>query len=206
MKLYTYFTPSHKIFFDNYFLKTVPKTFELCVTKESNQFCKKAFFYSPGWNRTTANKIDIFIKACSENISNYFFYCDIDVQFFDNNIIDILLDELGDYDIACQDDIETYNSGVFICKANNKTLRMFETMRKNFKISDQPTLNNHIHMCDHKKLSKRFFTTGFEIGLWKDKEFNIPNNIVMHHANWVLGIDDKIKALNIVRSKYESKL
>ena len=37
---------------------------------------------------------------------------------------------------------------------------------------------------------------------WSGEDFNIPENIVSHHANWVIGIDNKIKIMDIVREKY----
>jgi hypothetical protein len=37
---------------------------------------------------------------------------------------------------------------------------------------------------------------------WKGNNFEIPDKLVMHHANWTEGIQNKIALLNIVRSKY----
>lgn len=206
MKIYTTYTPSHKVLYEKYFLKTLPKNFDLQVFEDKEQLCESAEYHNPGWTLTTKKKIDIFLKACVETMNDVFFYCDVDVQFFDDNIIDILIQELGDYDIACQDDVCSYCSGVFVCKSNFKTLNMFQQMKKNFARDDQRTLNKHLYLCSHKLLPKSFFTTGFLFKKWAGQDFTIPNNIVMHHANWVVGVQNKIQMLDIVRSKYDQRL
>lgn len=208
MKLYSTFSPSHKILYEQFFLKTVPKNFDLCITEEPNQICKSGIYYSQGWTYATKKKIDLFVKACEENIGQPFFYCDVDVQFFDPDLKNVLLDQLEDYDIACQDDILNYNSGVFICNANECTLNMFKQMQihYNYIDDDQKTLNKYIHMCKAKKLCQRFYTIGFRYAgtydSWTKFDFSVPKDMVMHHANWVMGIENKITILNDVRSKY----
>lgn len=204
MKLYTTFTPSHRVFYDNYFLPTLPNGFDLKVVEDTTQPCKLGAYYTDGWTQTTKKKIDLFVDACLENIGNYFFYCDVDVQFFDSNIIEILLEEIEDCDIACQDDILSYNSGVFICKSNQKTIDMFSIMKEKYDYidDDQRTLNKYIKMCKHKKLSNRFFTVGMD--LMMRKNIRVPDNIVLHHANWVFGIENKISILNLIKSQYDT--
>ena len=205
MKLYTTFTPSHRGMYENYFLKTLPDEFELCVVEDDEQHCSTGDFYSQGWSETCFKKVELFIKACEENMGGMFFYCDVDVQFF-GPIKDQLIAELGDHDIACQDDYSTYSSGVYICRANQKTLQMFKDMKENYNKEDQTTLNDHIHKVKHKKLSHRFFTFGHVVPRpWRGEYFDIPNDILVHHANWVVGVENKIKIMDFVREQYESK-
>ena len=147
--------------------------------------------------------MELFYEICKENMGEPFVFLDVDIQFF-SSIADILLEELEDYDIACQHDIHQYNSGQFICMANDRTLSMFEKMKAEYTLEDQTTLNHHLHMCKHKFLSKRFFTVGHAINKqWDGENFEIPTNIVSHHANWVVGVDNKIKIMDIVREKYD---
>lgn len=205
MKLYTTFTPSHRVLYENYFLKTLPTEFDLQVFEDLEQSCPSGNFYSEGWDKTCYKKIEIFYQACKENMGKPFFYCDVDVQFF-GNILNTLLEELDGYDIACQDDITTFSSGVFICMANEKTLKMFHLMKNNYNKEDQTTLNDHIHVCNHRFLSRKFFTFGHIIPRpWYGEDFNIPQDILVHHANWVVGVENKIKILDLVRSKYNAK-
>lgn len=207
MKLYTTFTPSHKIFYEKYFLPTLPNGFELKVFENNEQLCLSGSYQSEGWFNTTRKKLEIFVQACEENLNKHFFYCDVDVQFFDSSLQDQLLIELGNHDIACQNDIFCYNTGVFICLSSYKMLNLFRMILKNFTYTcdDQQQFNKYIHLCNCKLLSKRFFTTGYQCGVWNYQDFNVPKDIILHHANWVVGIDNKIRVLDIVRDKFYAR-
>ena len=201
MKVYTTFTPSHKVLYENYFLKTLPDEFEV-KAYEIPQECNSGDFYSDGWDKTCYRKVELFYKACEENMGDIFVYLDVDIQFF-GNIKNILIEELGDFDIACQDDISHACSGQFICRCTDRTLNMFANMKEHYRLEDQTTLNDHIWLCRNKFLSRRFFSFGHVMTKpWSEEDFNIPENIVSHHANWVIGIDNKIKIMDIVREKY----
>ena len=201
MKVYTTYTPSHKVLFENYFLKTLPDEF-IIKAFEIPQECKTGDFYAEGWDKTCYRKVELFYDACKENMGGVFVFLDVDIQFF-GNIKDILLEELGDFDIACQDDLTTRSSGQFICRCNDATLNMFAKMKDEYRLEDQTTLNDHIHLCKSKFLSRKFFTFGHIMPQpWDGEDFNIPEDIVTHHANWVIGVNNKIKIMDIVREKY----
>ena len=56
MKVYTTYTPSHKIMYDNYFLKTLPDEFDVHAY-EIPQECDTGDFYSDGWDKTCYRKV-----------------------------------------------------------------------------------------------------------------------------------------------------
>jgi hypothetical protein len=203
MKLYTIYSPSHKTLYENHFLKSLPNEFEL-KSLEIEQECPTGEFYKEGWSKTCYRKVEYFEQACIESQGEIFVFSDVDIQFFDN-IKDVLIEELGDADIACQNDTgHYYCSGFFICRANERTLNMFRQMKINYHLEDQTTLNKHIHMVNSKFLSNKFFTIGHLLHrAWKGEYFQINYPILVHHANWVEGIDNKIKLLEIVRKKIE---
>ena len=99
MKAYTIFTPSHKILYSDYFLPTLPDEFDL-IPLEIPQECKTGSFYSEGWSKTCYRKVELFYQACKENFGDIFVFYDPDIQFF-GNVKNLLIEELGDYDIAC---------------------------------------------------------------------------------------------------------
>jgi hypothetical protein len=205
MNIYTFLTPSHKFLYENYFLKTLPPTFRLNPLDIEHQYCESASFLDKGWTQTTINKIILLIKACEENMGKYFVYSDVDVQFFDKNICNLLMQEIEDKDIACQDDNTLYCSGFFICNANDRTLKLFNKIycSWNHKDSDQKMLNKYLYLCKSKKLSNKFFTVGQILKKhWTDEVFTLPPDICLHHANWTVGIENKIKLLNLVKDKY----
>lgn len=205
MKIYTYYTESHKDLFENYFSKTV-EDLEIDSTI-GEQECKSGSYYSDGWKTTTMKKVDVFIKAVNENMGDIFVFSDVDIQFF-GPIKDALIQELGEFDIAIQND---YNgglcSGFFVCRGNERTLKMFESMRDNHDqyLEDQHALNMNLNHCNYTVLSTRFWTFGSFGTQWKNQNFDIPDNLLMHHSNWVEGIDKKVELLKIVRFKNNLK-
>lgn len=205
MKIYTYYTDSHSILFSNWFEKTITDLEIVAIKGE--QECPTGGYYSNGWKTTTMRKVDVFIKAVKENMNDIFIFSDVDIQFF-GSIKEVLINELGDSDIAIQND---YNgglcSGFFICRGNERTLNMFENMKRNESqyLEDQHALNMNLKYCNVKVLSNRFWTFGSHGTQWKGQNFDIPDNILMHHSNWVEGVDNKIKLLEYVRFKYNLK-
>jgi hypothetical protein len=207
MKLYTLYTPSHEVFFENYFLKTLPNEFELIVGK-ANQECLSGSFYQSGWETTCFRKVQLFLKACEQNMGDVFIYSDVDIQFF-GKIKETLLEELGDYDIACQNDTrDVYCSGFFICRANERTLSMFQKMVENYYLEDQHMLNEYIHLCKSKFLSYKFLTIANVTGrVWDPSQIDVdvPESLLMHHANFTSGVENKIKLLELVKSKIKNE-
>ena len=58
----------------------------------------------------------------------------------------------------------------------------------------------------HALLPKEYFTYGMYYNHWNEQEvFQVPKNMVMHHANWVIGVNNKIKLLEATRSNYEQQ-
>lgn len=205
MKLYTILTPSHRELYENYFLKSIPNEFDL-ITIDIPQECPTGEFYKEGWSQTCYRKVQLYEQACRENQGHTFVFSDVDIQFF-GNIKQTLLDELGDCDIACQNDTGPYYcSGFWICKANERTLEMFTKMRENYELEDQTTLNKYIHMVKSKFLSKKFFTIAhLTNSVWQGEDFNLTYDILVHHSNWTAGINNKIKLLDKVKEKMNKK-
>lgn len=205
MKLYTIHSDSHDELYKSFFVPTLPKDLEL-HSSLIPQECETANFKEKGWKQTCYRKTEIFLKACEENTNDIFVFSDVDVQFFNNTIVDILLEELSDYDLACQYDTGylPYCSGFFVCRVNSRTKDLFYKINKLYIEEDQTSLNYYIKTCNAKFLSSRFYTVAQSIGtVWIGQDFDIPNNILMHHANWVVGIKNKVSLLKLVREKYE---
>jgi len=204
MKLYTIYTPSHKIMFDNYFKPSLIEGEYELASETRDQECSTGSYYQEGWNLTTYRKVEYFIKIAEENIGGIFVFSDVDIQFF-GRTKETLLEELGDYDIAAQND--TFNcmcSGFFICRSNERTIEMFKSMKDKYGEykEDQDALNKNRHIAKWKFLSGKFFTFGQLAGtVWTGQDFITPKDILMHHANWTMGVDNKIKLLEKVKEQ-----
>jgi hypothetical protein len=151
-------------------------------------------------------KLDVILTALNE--TEKFIFADCDIQFF-KPFVSQVLESLEDYDIACQEDRGSLCAGFFGCRSNDKTKELFTTIKNKFRemVNDQVALNNLKNIVSSTLLNKeQFYTIGnfFEnkngTFVW-DNETNItpPSNILLHHANYVVGVENKLKLLNMIK-------
>lgn len=215
MKIYTIFTDTHKYLLYNYFLPTLYEhEYTETVIKKIDQICSSGSYGQNGWFETMRQKALYCLQACKDNYGQKIIYADCDIQFL-GPFINRMEEELSDYDIACQDDVfpfgnrRTYCAGLLICRANDRTIQLFQNIINLMNMrgawspnwDDQGALNENIHITKHKALSHQFYTIAqSKAQLWdNDYSISIPKNILVHHANWTHGVDNKIKLLDFVK-------
>jgi hypothetical protein len=213
MKIYTFYTDSHKQLLDDFFLPSFEKTnknMELIVTKFDQQ-CKSGIYMSDGWMKSMHDKVDLIIRGIEENWNSFFVHADCDIQFF-GDIKEDLLNQIEDNDLAGTDD-DPFNQnseiscGFFICKGNEKTLSLFKEVKRIMggNLHDQHAFN-HIknNYISSKKLNYKHYNVSHSNGgrIWYPgiqlNPFN--TNILTHHANWIIGVEHKIKNLELIRN------
>jgi hypothetical protein len=212
MKIYTFYTDSHQSLLNDWFLPSFNKTnknMELIITK-FEQHCKSGEYMSDGWMTSMHNKVDLIIRGIEENWNDYFVHADCDIQFF-GDLKEDLLNQIQEADLAGTDD-DPFNSnseiscGFFICKGNDKTLSLFREVKKIMggNLHDQHAFNYlRPHFINSKKLNYKHYNVSHSNGgrLWQP---GIPLSlskldILTHHANWIIGVDNKIKNLKLVK-------
>jgi len=218
MKLYALYTPSHAVLKDDFFLPSIQDDFDI-ILEFAEQACKSAQFMSKGWTDTTLRKVELIIRAIEENWGEIFIFSDVDIQFF-GPIQDTIAMLMEDKDIIMQRNNPegVLCTGFFACRANEKTLRLWKdvkkVMEKTKTNSDQISFNQCIKKKSKKNpyniawayLPDNFFGAGTLIAytgyLWKPgMSLPIPDDILMHHANWTKGVKNKIAQLRYVRDE-----
>lgn len=229
IKAYTLFTDSHKKFLTDYFLPTFPfrKEIELTVLHRP-QHCKTALFETDGWKDTMRDKTTCFYEKLQEcKDGEVFMFIDPDIQFF-GDFYDDIISRIQHIDVLWQNDvIGGVNTGFFAVKNNKRTRSFFKTLLGNLESKDfsqEQVLANYLLQnaslypsiaIDWAFLPESYWTYGWVAasadprtgacrGGWKPDslDFDIPKNIIIHHANWTGGIDNKLALLNIVKEKY----
>ena len=209
---------------EKFLIPSIQDDFEI-VSQEFDQECSTAEFYNHGWKKTTIRKVEFIINAIKENWGKIFIFSDPDIQFF-KPIKQILLSIISkkNLDLAIQLD-KPKNSdslwpnkvactGFFICKGNEKNLRLWEDIKLKMitsEHSDQASFNlllsenNNPYQLEWEYLPIEFFGGGTLTGIyWKPgKSLPVPENIAMHHANWTVGVPNKIKQLEYVKNVVE---
>ncbi len=220
MKLYAIYTPSHAILKDKWFLPSIQDDFDL-VIEFHKQTCPSANFMHAGWTSTTIKKVELIVRAIEENWNKIFIFSDVDIQFFAPtqskieqlmNGKDMVIQKNSPRGMLC--------SGFFACRGNEKTLQLWQDAHKlmldNQKISDQVALNRGLNNPKGRRKGRRKGKKNKYNIIWNylpntffnprrnwepGKRLAIPNNIVMHHANWTRGIKNKIAQLRYVRNR-----
>jgi hypothetical protein len=210
MKIYTTYSNSHKVFLPwfNTIKEVEPKLTPVYI--ETDQICESGVFNATNWNAATRQKIHTLLEISHSTNDDYFIFSDPDIQFFEP-IWDFGSKALEHHDIAFQNDyLSGQCTGFFYCRNNKKTKQLFlEALKVHHQYrDDQESIQAALNLTPelkHAFLPKEYFTYGmFQNDLWHNEcEFKLPANIVMHHANWTVGIENKLELLKAVRRNYE---
>jgi len=213
VKLYCFYTPSHSVFYKDWFKPTASKEFEVHPLEYQEQISQTAEYAQEGWRETQYNKVLHWKKAVEDNMGDIIVCSDVDIQFL-GKCKDFLSNILADNDIAFQQNKKggPICSGFFVCRCSLKTQNFFDIVSKRLeKIMHEPGGGEQYEMqkliaepwYDLKvlKLSHdRIWNPGTN---YKEvKELFVPEDIRVHHANWTEGLDRKIEQLNYVKSVY----
>ena len=196
MKIYSCYSRSHKILWDNFFLPSLPKDVKL-VSEYHPQICESAWLYSENWVEAVRKKILFIMNAIEQNMGKIFVFSDCDVQFF-GSISEQMKKELSDFDLAFQSVKGAYCTGFFACRGSKETYGFFKDVYDAMPTygGDQRTVNSIFHKYPNikmKTLSERFWTH-------TEGHSEPPKDILVYHANCsTFGIENKIILLSRVR-------
>lgn len=230
INLYTFYSDSHKDLKDKYFLPSIKDDYNI-VARKYFQISQTGIYGSDGFNRAMIDKLDLLIEAVKNNLGKVFLYADVDIQFFGKTKDVILKyiegkDIVFQMDYPAKEtgndgrglnfySTKTSNgpccAGFFVAKGSEKLLEFFENVKKrclkNPDIVDQRAINMMIGSSGLKWgfLPGVFFCPGQTKdfgGIWKPGvNLDVPKDILMHHANWTIGIDNKVKQLEFIKEK-----
>ena len=205
MNIYTCYTDSHNELFqmmEESLKKTNPDL--NLISKKLEQECKSGDFMKEGWNKTMEKKMDLILESINQD--PVFIHSDADVYFF-RDVKEKLEQELGDFDIVFQDDsISGLCCGFFIARSSPRLYDLWTDVKRNIYNfgNDQNALNMLIrrHPIKYKMLPRTFFTFGHVgAGAWNNHEFEFDRELYVAHANWTVGVQNKINLLNYMRRK-----
>ncbi len=217
MKLYTYYTPSHAPLFEGYFLPSLRQLYserELpCEASCVPQVSDTGAWSSPGFNETTERKFDVLARACAESGGDPFLFSDVDVQFL-RPFLDHLHPLLDGVDMAFQEDRGEICSGFFIARGTERVATFLAAVRRRLQ-EEQHRWNDQIYFNElagairyrllpraHYYTVGNYYTNRHGNHLWfQGDDFEVPREVRVHHANFVIGVPRKIQILELVRDR-----
>jgi hypothetical protein len=230
MKVYIFFTESHRFFMDDWFLPSIKMynpTLEIDI-KEYEQKCETATLNTDGWIETMHFKIDTIIRGIEENMGSSIIHSDIDIQFFGDILPDITKG-LEDKDVVFQKGGRTICMGFLACNCNDKTLAFFKIVKE-----EMTRLNKHDEFCakqllnlpaqlhdDKKEAARKYKNTWITWAYLPDNKFiggkqvaestakgkfkPVPKGTVMHHATCTV-FKYKTKQMDYVKTEMNKLL
>lgn len=234
MKIITFYSDSHKSLYD-IFIKSFNDNLSskhTLLTKKINQISPSGEYNSKGFDLAMVEKIIWIIDNIDINDSSPMVFTDCDVQFFRDLEFDISEHDIlfqHDYqnnfnyswfsdEINKLGQYPNYCAGFFICRQSEKVKKFFQDVKDNLiknlngTLHDQTMMNKMIndgYDLNHGILdSNLYWTVGFSTNgeVWNGQDINVPNSIIMHHANFTIGINNKTKLMSLVRDKITNKL
>lgn len=204
-KIYACYSPSHQPLLVEHFLPTIPCGFDV-VLRRHDQVCPSGNYRSENWRKAVSSKC-VFIIDAIELETRPFIYSDIDVRFYDLRPEELIRHMPGD--IACQQDAGAYCTGFMFIKPCAATKKLFrhtlDALSTDRYHGDQDAFNQFA-------LPPLLKSGELAISFLPDRYWNIgpnwhgegpPGNLAIHHANWVVGIPEKMSLLNLIRSRHE---
>jgi len=214
LKLYASYTKSYEGIATDFFVPSLGNQFDTHITLLEDT--PGGEYKSHNFAGVLEKKQNMILNAIQENWGDVFIVSDVDIQIF-KPITEDLLNAIEGYDIVCLNDHITHGpdvlcAGFFICRANDLTLRLLELVKKQTPRENREQICfNYIIQHSHRLLGKQirydYLPESYINGcthpnrLWQSgMDFPVPRDIALHHANWTIGIDDKIAQLDNVRN------
>lgn len=226
MKIYVLVSQSHLSLLNEWFLPTLAD--ELPVEIRYLPQITSGEYKSPGWTSAMLEKVALIQSAIQDNWGGEFVYADVDIQFL-GPVAEPLTNLPADFDLFFQRDSPTgmLCAGFFVCRANARTASFFEhvavTLRQRPGSGDQDVVNELLNTppattlaglwrrlvsplearVRYTTLPDSFFGGGTFTGrLWQPGDpVALPTRPLMHHANWTVGLANKVAQLSWVRDQ-----
>jgi len=219
MNIYTHYSESHKELYEKYFKPSLRRLYtkdDVTIrVVEHKQTTASGVFMEQGWLESMRYKLQVILQAIEENWNDYFIFSDTDVIFY-QPFVDDMLQEIqpNNYDIVCQNDCGSLCAGFFIAKGNENIQKLFTLIYNNFArmVNDQVALNYYKDTVKYKLLDvNKYYTIGNFFNnkdgthIWDGKTDIVPSDSMMvHHANYAVGVLDKIRLIKMIKENYES--
>lgn len=212
MKLYACFTQSHMSLLMQHFLPSLPDEFGREL-RELPQHSPSGAFASSGFQATCLDKVNFILDAIHAE-TEPFLFSDVDVRFY-GPVVEDMKRLLGDADMAFQWDGEIGRECTgFMVIRPCKLVRVFWEGVLSFlastsdpKVTDQDAAHAMLGATPGLTttiLPERYWTVGRNDRIWNPgDQVNPPADLLAHHANWTVGVENKLKLLDAVEAEHE---
>jgi len=198
-RVYACYSESHLPLVTRHFLPSVPTGFDL-VLRRVPQSCPSGLYNRPGWKLTLTHKIDLVLKALTREQST-FVVSDVDVRFYDLDPgeIDVLVPAPAV--VAYQLDVPLsdwqghpkYCAGFAVMRPCQTLVTLYERTRT---ILDRINTEQEALYEALREAPPECATYLPTDRFWNLKHGAHGRRLAVDHANWITGIQNKIRHLD----------
>lgn len=216
----TFFTGTHEGLFKEHFLPSlVLGPGDLMVAVRGNDLCASGDFNSEGFNAVMVEKMRHLAWCANKFDGELILFAEADIRFYSRELRKAVVLALGNNLIAFQQDGANEGppvccTGLFAFHACRTLVDFFDSVGRLVpeRMQEQDAANELLLKPEWRHVKYGFmpetwWTHGREHGFWEGVEaqvFNVPPDIVAHHANWTIGVGNKSRLLESVRRQLKS--
>jgi hypothetical protein len=207
-------TPSHETLAEDWFLRTLPGD---CRPELHRVEAEPVDFATRHWHRVVVKKFDVLDRAIEiEAPGSIFVMSDVDIRFY-HSFADDVRQRIQGLDVLFQDNRPgrpqqpgNLCSGFMVVRASERTRAFFQRAHAILRAADRPNLGDQKACIEALReqpdrirfalLPPTYWVPYTEDGVhWKPGEpLDPPEHIVLHHANWTIGVANKLAQLEAV--------
>ena len=199
MKLFYYYSPNFVVLRDR-FLGSLKDNFNINEARFEN-------FHTDGshggglqsWERAVGSTL----QAIKDNMGEVILKCDVDINFY-QPVIPLIESMIQGKDIIFQRELSNFgvNIGFMAIRCSERTFNFWSKvyrLSKRYVIWDQGVCNMLLHESQNGILWGRFPSS-----VWCKTQVELPESIIVHHANLCSGVESKLEQLNQISALYDA--
>lgn len=220
LRIVSYYTPTHEEMCKRFVMSRSDGFHERRFSR-FGQTCPTGEFYSPGWNDCMLDKLRCLLALPTDSMATL--YVDADVALMPG-LHDWVADyarELGPDEVAFSDDLVQWCAGIMLFRSTTQVREFWLTvasMSQVWNLPDQDVIAHLRMQCDQRKgkfpirprvlPADRFCNwatvNGRPVPPWNGESFVVPDTCLAWHANWTVGIENKMRMLERVVTRTTS--
>lgn len=215
LRLVTYYTPSHEAMCRRFVLDRAGE-FDECRYIKFGQTCPTGEFHSAGWNDCMLDKLRALIDLPTDGMPTL--YVDADVVLFPRmaSYAKGFTSKLAGDQVAFSDDVIQWCAGVMMFHCTTQVREFWQTvmhMAKVWNLPDQEVIHHMRVQCaerhgvlpirpvvipGHSVCNWATVNAPNVVPPWDGEPFEVPASCMAWHANWTIGITNKLRMLERV--------
>ena len=223
LRLVTYYTPSHADMCRRFVLSRA-WGFEERISTQYDQTCPTGAFKSTGWNRCMLDKLDCLLRQPQDAVPTVYVDSDVALMPGFHEWCEETLSCMPNDAVAFADDIVQWCAGVMLFRSTPTVHRFWQLLADLspiWNLPDQDVLHNLRIQSEqsgsrlpitpqvlHRRFVCNWATVNHPVvpAPWNGEPFVVPQSCLAWHANWTVGIDNKLAMLERVVTQATSEV